>query len=213
MADPADKLYENLLVLRCQAGDPSAFGELVERYDQRLRFFVRKMTGPGFRGGGADDLVQDVWLAALRGINRLNDGGALAAWLYRIARDTVFRELRKRRVPTQGWGVGVAEVEAGGADPAGPVEGEEPAEFAEEEVAAVYDAIDQLPPGQPRSCCCDSWRGWITPRSPRRSGARWGRSAPRLHYAKVRVRARLGVETVGNASGRAETAKRKDGEQ
>ena len=43
MSDPADRIYERLLVLRCQAGDGAAFGELVERYGPRLRYFLRKM--------------------------------------------------------------------------------------------------------------------------------------------------------------------------
>ena len=35
MSDPADRIYERLMVLRCQAGDEAAFGELVERYGPR----------------------------------------------------------------------------------------------------------------------------------------------------------------------------------
>ena len=45
MTDLADRLYERVLVLRCQAGDEAAFAELVERYHPRLHYYVRKLLG------------------------------------------------------------------------------------------------------------------------------------------------------------------------
>ena len=38
-----DRLYERVLVLRCQAGDEAAFAELVGRYAPRLRTFLSRM--------------------------------------------------------------------------------------------------------------------------------------------------------------------------
>ena len=43
MIDDADRLYERLLVLRCQAGNEIAFAALMDRYQPRLRYYVRKM--------------------------------------------------------------------------------------------------------------------------------------------------------------------------
>jgi RNA polymerase sigma-70 factor (ECF subfamily) len=43
MTNPADRLSERLLVLRCQAGDEAAFEELVEGYSRRLLYYLRKM--------------------------------------------------------------------------------------------------------------------------------------------------------------------------
>jgi len=43
MTDRADRVYEQVLALRCQAGDGAAFEELVARYGPRLRYYVRKM--------------------------------------------------------------------------------------------------------------------------------------------------------------------------
>ena len=37
MAELTDRLYERLLVLRCQTGEETAFGEVIERYGPRLR--------------------------------------------------------------------------------------------------------------------------------------------------------------------------------
>ena len=96
MTDTSDRLYEMVLVLRCQAGDEAAFTELVERYHPRLRYYLRKMLRDA---QGTEDALQDVWLSVFQAIACLTDIGAFRAWLYRIARDRALRDLRKRRPP------------------------------------------------------------------------------------------------------------------
>src|SRR3954447_6111932 len=95
MSDAAERLYERVLVVRCQTGEPAALAELIARYGPRLRFYLRKMAGDA----AADDLLQDVWIDVFDKIVRLKDAGAFGAWIYRIARDKAYRELRRRRVP------------------------------------------------------------------------------------------------------------------
>ena len=46
MTDPAELIYERLLVIRAQTGDETAFAELVERFSPRLRYFLRKLLEP-----------------------------------------------------------------------------------------------------------------------------------------------------------------------
>src|SRR5262245_49900755 len=94
MTNSADRLYERIVVLRCQARDDAAFEELVGIYSQRLRYYLRKMLREVDR---AEDVLQDVWLQVLRGLPKLADPGAFPAWLYRIARDRAYGELRKVR--------------------------------------------------------------------------------------------------------------------
>src|SRR3954447_13053830 len=96
MSDPADRLYERVLVLRCQAGDDAALAELVERYQPRLRYYLRKMLAGA---PGAEDAAQDVWYDVVRAVPRLANPGAFRAWLYRIARDRAWRALRRRPPP------------------------------------------------------------------------------------------------------------------
>src|SRR5947208_17148091 len=98
MTDQAEQIYERLLVVRAQAGDEAAFGELVERYSPRLRYFLRK---PLTSADGAEDALQDVWLDVFRHLPRLADPQAIVAWLYRIARDRAFGRLRKMRPAEQ----------------------------------------------------------------------------------------------------------------
>lgn len=92
MASTPEQLYEHVLVIRCQAGDEAAFEELVVRYAPRLRYYLRKMLGDG---GNAEDAAQDVWIAVFRGLPRLADAAAFPAWLYRIARDRAYRQMRR----------------------------------------------------------------------------------------------------------------------
>src|SRR6516165_2351189 len=94
MTDAADRLYEQVLVLRCQARDEAAFEEIVGRYTPRLRYYLRRMLGSV---PAAEDALQEVWLDSFRGLPRLIEPGAFSAWLYRLARDRAFRELRRRR--------------------------------------------------------------------------------------------------------------------
>jgi RNA polymerase sigma-70 factor, ECF subfamily len=94
MTDTADRLYERLLVLRCQTGDAAAFGELVARYSDRLHYYVRKMVQ---NAADPQDVVQDVWVDVFRSIGRLTDVGAFRGWLYRIAHDRACRQLRGRK--------------------------------------------------------------------------------------------------------------------
>lgn len=98
MIDNAERLYERLLVLRCQAGDQEAFAQLVARYQPGLRYYLRKML---FGLREPDDVLQDVWLDVFREIARLIDADAFRAWLYQIARARALKEFRKRRLSFQ----------------------------------------------------------------------------------------------------------------
>jgi RNA polymerase sigma-70 factor (ECF subfamily) len=131
MSDPADELYERVLVVRCQAGDEGAFAELVDRYQPRLRYYLRKMLSGS---PAAEDAAQDVWYDVVRAIPRLANPGAFRAWLYRIARDRAWRVLRRRPPPHRP--IDDVEVAANGtAD-----------EFTAEDVARVHAALDELAP-------------------------------------------------------------------
>jgi RNA polymerase sigma-70 factor, ECF subfamily len=93
MSDALDQLYERMLVARCQVGDAAAFEELVERYQARLHYFLRRTLGG--RAENLDDVLQDVWLDVYRSLPKLADPAAFPAWAYRIARNRAYGEFRR----------------------------------------------------------------------------------------------------------------------
>ncbi|MHC4396648.1 MAG: RNA polymerase sigma factor [Planctomycetota bacterium] len=87
-------LIEQVLILRCQIDDKQAFEELIERYQTPLRYFITSLLG---NSGPAEDIFQDTWLTVLRRIHTLRKTDMFPAWLYRIARNNVYKELRRKR--------------------------------------------------------------------------------------------------------------------
>lgn len=131
MSDEAERLFERLLVLRCQTGDEDAYRELVGRFGPRLRYFLRKLVG---RSDRADDVVQEVWLDVLRQLPRLKDAGAFTTWMYRIAHGKAMLEGRYNgRAPTT-----VSDVEW--------IAEEEDDTFSAEDAVRIHAALDQLEP-------------------------------------------------------------------
>lgn len=90
----AAKLIEQVLLLRCQIGDKDAFAELIERYERPLRYFINRLLDDSEL---TEDIFQDTWLTVIRRIHGLREIDAFPAWLYRIARNKVYQQLRKKR--------------------------------------------------------------------------------------------------------------------
>ena len=93
------EVLDELLVLRCQDGEPEALEALARRWHPRFLQHTLRLTGDR---EAARDLAQEVWMAIARGIHRLEDPARFRGWAYRIAvhksRDWVRREQGKRRV-------------------------------------------------------------------------------------------------------------------
>lgn len=87
-----EALEEQVLVMRFQAGDATAFLSLFERYHGPVLYFVRKMLG---RAEGSEDVSQEVWLKAYRALRTVREAGRFRPWLYRIARNEVLQALRR----------------------------------------------------------------------------------------------------------------------
>lgn len=133
MSDQAERLYERLLVVRCQTGDEDAYRELVGRFGPRLQYYLRKLSA---RADRADDLAQEVWLDVLRQLPRLKDAGAFTTWLYRIARGKVMLDARRNgRVPAT-----TPDVEW--------IADREDEIFSTDDAARIHAALDRLEPAQ-----------------------------------------------------------------
>ena len=84
---------DELLVIRCQLGEPEALDALVLRWHTPLSRYIRGLLPAD---NLADDVTQEVWLAVLRGLSRLREPSALAPWIFGIARRTVMTRLRAK---------------------------------------------------------------------------------------------------------------------
>lgn len=93
------QLYEQTLVVRSQIGDEEAFQELLTLYGPHLLRFARNMmqTSPEL----VDDITQEIWLAIYKGLPRLLEASKFRPWAFRIARDRIYREYRRRKLAVQ----------------------------------------------------------------------------------------------------------------
>lgn len=73
------------LVGRARRGDLDAFDALVRRYEHRIVNFVRTQVS---RTVDAEDVAQEVFLRAYRGLKSFRGQSAFKTWLYQIATNT-----------------------------------------------------------------------------------------------------------------------------
>lgn len=78
---PPRKGKDAELVSRLIAGDEAAFAALVNQHHDGLLRLARRMLP---RAGVAEEVVQETWMAVLRGLGRFEGRSALKTWIYRI---------------------------------------------------------------------------------------------------------------------------------
>ena len=83
------------LVARVVADDDrSAFELLVRRHQSPLRNFLRRLARND--PARADDLAQETFIKAYRGLHTFRGSAKFSSWLYRIAYTTFLNDQRKR---------------------------------------------------------------------------------------------------------------------
>ncbi len=87
-----DSVQFEWLALRCQAGDPAAFEDLIAVMERPLLYYATSLTG---NQDTALDVLQDVWLKVVRGIRSLKDPGSLKPWLYAITHGVAIDRIRR----------------------------------------------------------------------------------------------------------------------
>lgn len=83
-----------LLVKQAQAGDLSAFDQLVRRYQDRIYGAVYHMTS---NHEDANDLAQEAFIKAFRALPSFKGDSSFFTWLYRIAINKTINFLKQRR--------------------------------------------------------------------------------------------------------------------
>jgi RNA polymerase sigma-70 factor (ECF subfamily) len=98
MLKSRNQIYDELLILKCQAGDKTAFEELVERWEKRLWHYAYKVTGSD---SAAWDIVQECWLGIIKGIRKLEDAAIFPQWAFRILNNKCADWLLKRHLQSK----------------------------------------------------------------------------------------------------------------
>ena len=128
--DSQDRARYEWLALRCQAGDPGAFEDLVAVMERPLLYYATSLTGNKDDGL---DVLQDVWIKVLRRIGQLKEPSALRAWLYSITHGVAIDRIRRSRTREKAEEDHYAEFDEAG----------EPS-FAEEDAAAIHEALGEI---------------------------------------------------------------------
>lgn len=79
--------------------DREAFEVLLKKYQSPIRAFFRKMCGGD--EALADDLAQETFINAYKGLLRFQGGSQFLTWLYAIAKNVFYEHLRRREQHVQ----------------------------------------------------------------------------------------------------------------
>jgi len=83
---------EEKIIKECQRGNVDAFDILVDRYKERVYSLAYQMIGDH---SSADDVAQEVFIRAYRGLPKFMGKCSFFTWLYRITINCSYRYLRK----------------------------------------------------------------------------------------------------------------------
>jgi len=191
------------LVGRVRAGDEEAFAELVRRY-HRLMFRVAR--GYVRTDAVAEDVVQESWLAVLRGIERFEGRSSFKTWLLRIVANRAMTQGVKeaRSVPFASLetddedapSVAPERFHPAGEPGAGawsspPEPWPEDAVLADETRSVIERAIEGLPPMQRAVVSMRDVEGWTSEEVQEALGISAANQRVLLHRGRQRVRAAL----------------------
>lgn len=82
------------LVRRAQAGDERAFAALMVKYQQRI---ARRVARYVKRSHDVEDVVQEIFIKAYRGLASFKSQSAFYTWLYRIATNAALNFVTRQR--------------------------------------------------------------------------------------------------------------------
>jgi RNA polymerase sigma-70 factor, ECF subfamily len=164
-------------VAAARDGDRAAFGRLYERYARMVHGVLLAKVPVG----DVDDLVQDVFIRALRRLSTLRETRSFGAWLTAIARN-VANDYHRRSVPkeslTDDASDNEVQVRTSSREPAGPA-------------AAVLEVVRSLPDAYRETLILRLVEGMTGPEIAARTGMTHGSVRVNLHRGMEQLRARL----------------------
>ena len=86
---------DDAIVAGVRSGDEAAFAQLLDDWSRSMLLLARTFVSTE---ASAEEVVQDTWLAVIRGIDRFEGRSSLRTWVYRILVNTAKkRGVRERR--------------------------------------------------------------------------------------------------------------------
>jgi len=198
----AEASGDALLVRKAAAGEREAFRLLFERYQRPIAALVGRMVASP---DDVDDILQEVFLRAWKGLPNFRGDAQFSTWLYRIAVNTAIKYRSRRKNDTAPLVSLSADEERGGiggleslpadanADPANGGDPFRAAERREQEVL-IRRAVQALPEKQRSVVLLHYFEGRSCEEISGIVGCSLGTVWSRLHYACKRLR---GVLTGG----------------
>ena len=162
------------LVARVRAGDRDAFGRLYDAYSRMVHGILLARVPYG----EVDDLVQDVFLVALRKIDALRDAAAFGPWLAMITRNRAMDFHRRSRDTTE-----LTEEIATAADAVAP----------EAEATEVLNLIRQLPEAYREPLILRFVEGMTGPEIAERTGLAPASVRVNIHRGMKLLREKMGA--------------------
>lgn len=177
---------ERELIRRARAGNQDAFAELVRIHGGRIYTALRRF---GLDASEADEVAQEVFVRAWRGLPRFEERAQLSTWLYRIAFNEAQRRLSRRPPPG-------AEPEPGRDDPIlslpeSPQLGPEGQTLDREFERTLQLALNQLPVDRRAAVILRDVEGLSTQEAAEVLGLRQAAFKSRLHRGRMQLRALL----------------------
>jgi len=87
-----DNISNAILVLKCQRRDEKAFREIVNRWEPRLYYYLRRIVE---NENDVWDILQETWLVVFQNIRKLQEPLKFPTWLYKIGHNKAVNLLRK----------------------------------------------------------------------------------------------------------------------
>lgn len=166
------------LVARAKAGERAAFEELVRRHADHLYAVVVRLVPDGH---DAEEVTQEAFIRAWRGIGRFKGDASFFTWLYRIGVNEARRHAQRRPPVT-------ASIDETGLDPADPRPAPDRRAEHGDLRGALERAVRALDPDYRAPLILRDVEGLSTSEAASIMGLRQAAFKSRLHRARLAVR-------------------------
>jgi len=175
------------LVSAARGGDGSAFGTLYERYSRMVHGVLLARVPVD----AVDDLVQDVFIRALRRLPLLRKSGSFGAWLAAIARNLAVDYYRRPAAAEEQLPEDQQMEDQQTEDPPGGQIARRLGQSHEADANLILDAIRSLPDAYRETLILRLVEGMTGPEIAERTGLTYGSVRVNLHRGMQQLRALL----------------------